>query len=113
MSFLPEPGAELSAAEQAEWDAFAERHPGRLTNMKRVLLADGPSFRAYMEWYTLFDALIRYDLGKVSPRLEGVTVGVNATNIFDKRYLTSCYANYGWCWYGNRRTVQGTIGFTW
>jgi iron complex outermembrane receptor protein len=63
--------------------------------------------------YTLFDALIRYDLGKVSPRLEGVTVGVNATNIFDKRYLTSCYANYGWCWYGNRRTVQATIGAHW
>jgi len=63
--------------------------------------------------YTLFDALIRYDLGKVSPRLANVQVGVNATNLFDKKYLTSCFANYGWCWYGNRRTVQGTIGFSW
>ena len=34
-----------------------------------------------------------------------------ATNLFDKKYLTSCFANYGWCWYGVRRTVQGTIGF--
>ena len=63
--------------------------------------------------YTLFDALLRYDLGQVSPRLNGVTVAVNATNLFDKKYLTSCFANYGWCWYGNRRTVQGTIGFHW
>jgi len=63
--------------------------------------------------YTLFDALIRYDLGKVSPRLANVQIGVNATNLFDKTYLTSCFANYGWCWYGNRRTVQGTIGFSW
>ncbi|WP_404338780.1 TonB-dependent siderophore receptor [Sphingomonas sp. MMS12-HWE2-04] len=63
--------------------------------------------------YTLFDALARYDLGKLTPRLEGLTVSVNATNIFDKKYLSACYLDYGWCWYGNRRTVQGTIGFRW
>jgi iron complex outermembrane receptor protein len=63
--------------------------------------------------YTLFDALIRYDLGKVSPRLANVELSLNATNLFDKKYLTSCYTTYGWCWYGNRRTVQGTIGFHW
>lgn len=61
--------------------------------------------------YTVFDALARYNLGSLG--LERVTIGVNATNLFDKKYLTSCYANYAWCWYGNRRTVQGTIGFTW
>ena len=63
--------------------------------------------------YTLFDALIRYDLGKVSARLANVELSVNAANLFDKKYLTSCYTNYGWCWYGNRRTVQGTVGFHW
>lgn len=67
----------------------------------------------YTPAYTLFDALVRYDLGKLSPRLNGATVAVNATNLFDKAYLTSCYANYGWCWYGNRRTVQATIGYRW
>jgi iron complex outermembrane receptor protein len=62
---------------------------------------------------TLFDALMRFDLGKLSPRLEGATVGVNATNLFDKKYLSSCMVVYSWCWYGDRRTVQGTIGFRW
>jgi iron complex outermembrane receptor protein len=62
---------------------------------------------------TLFDALIRYDLGKAIPKLEGVSVGVNTTNLFDKKYLSSCMAPYSWCWYGDRRTVQGTIGFKW
>ncbi|KQM22026.1 TonB-dependent siderophore receptor [Novosphingobium sp. Leaf2] len=61
--------------------------------------------------YTVFDGLVRYSLAKWG--LDGVTIGVNATNILDKKYLTSCFANYSWCWYGNRRTVQGTIGFTW
>lgn len=63
--------------------------------------------------YTVFDALMRFDLERVSPRLKGVTLAVNATNLFDKKYLTSCFAQYAWCWYGNRRTVQGTIGFSW
>lgn len=61
--------------------------------------------------FTVFDALARYDLAKVSPRLEGLTLGINAQNVFDKRYVTTCYLDYAWCWYGNRRTVQGTIGY--
>ncbi len=67
----------------------------------------------YTPAYTVFDALLRYDLGKLSPRLANVDLGVNATNLFDKKYLTSCFANYAWCWYGNRRTVQATIGYRW
>jgi iron complex outermembrane receptor protein len=63
--------------------------------------------------YTVFDASMRLDLAKFSDGLAGVTVGVNATNLFDKRYVTSCYAQYAWCWYGNRRTVQATIGVHW
>jgi iron complex outermembrane receptor protein len=61
--------------------------------------------------YTLFDALVRYDLGVVDNRFRGVEIAVNAANIFDKRYLTGCYVNYNWCWYGYRRTVQGTISY--
>ncbi|MBI0476290.1 TonB-dependent siderophore receptor [Sphingomonas sp. MA1305] len=60
--------------------------------------------------YTVYDALIRYDLEHALPTLKGLTLSVNATNLFDRQYLTSCFANYNWCWYGNRRTVQGTIG---
>jgi iron complex outermembrane receptor protein len=61
--------------------------------------------------YTLFDALIRYDIERIVPSLHGVTLSINAANLFDKKYLTSCFSNYNWCWYGNRRTVQGTIGY--
>ncbi len=61
--------------------------------------------------YTLFDALARFDLAAFDPRLKGLSLAINAQNIFDKKYLTSCYSNYNWCWYGNRRTVQGTIAY--
>ncbi len=61
--------------------------------------------------YTLFDALARYDLGVLDDRFRGVEVAVNAANLFDRRYLTGCYVNYNWCWYGYRRTVQGTVSY--
>ena len=61
--------------------------------------------------YTLFDALARYDLGTLGDRFKGVQASVNVKNIANKRYLTGCFVNYDWCWYGARRTVQGTIGF--
>ena len=61
--------------------------------------------------YTLFDALARYDLGVLDDRFRGVEIAVNAANLFDKRYLTGCYVNYNWCWYGYRRTVQGTVSY--
>ncbi|RKE50438.1 MULTISPECIES: TonB-dependent siderophore receptor [unclassified Sphingomonas] len=61
--------------------------------------------------HTVYDALIRYDLEKFAPSLRGLSLAVNGANIFEKKYLTSCFANYNWCWYGNRRTVQATIGY--
>jgi iron complex outermembrane receptor protein len=61
--------------------------------------------------FTVYDALLRYDLGKVAPQFAGLSLGVNAQNLFDKKYVTTCYLDYAWCWYGNRRTVQGTIAY--
>jgi len=67
--------------------------------------------------YALFDATLRYDLGEVSHALKGWTLGANVRNIFDKNYVTNClaYASYGqaFCYYGERRNAQATIGFAW
>ncbi|WP_458097563.1 TonB-dependent siderophore receptor [Roseomonas sp. WA12] len=60
--------------------------------------------------YTLLDAAIRYDLGQLTPNLQGLSAAVNFQNIEDKRYLTSCFG-YSWCWYGNGRTVTGTLRY--
>lgn len=73
----------------------------------------GTAARVSTPGFTLFDGQVRYDLGRLAPRLEGLTLGVNAANIFDKKYVTTCYLDYAWCWYGNRRTVQGTIAYRW
>ncbi|MEG8039616.1 TonB-dependent siderophore receptor [Sphingomonas sp. LR60] len=61
--------------------------------------------------YTVYDAWARFDLERLSPSLKGLNASVNTSNLFDKTYITSCFANYAWCWYGNRRVVQGTIAY--
>ncbi len=72
----------------------------------------------YTPAYTLFDAVVSYDLGRVAGSMEGLKLSVNAANLFNNRHVTSCYIyasggiNFNeWCWYGQRRTVQATIGW--
>lgn len=62
--------------------------------------------------YTLVDALIGYDLGKLSPGMEGMNLAVNVNNLFDTRHVTSCLSN-NWCWYGAQRTVAATLRYKW
>jgi iron complex outermembrane recepter protein len=55
--------------------------------------------------YTLVDLSALY---KVT---ENVSLQVTAKNLFDRKYETTCY--YGSCYYGDRRTVLGTLKYTW
>ncbi|MGR9467178.1 TonB-dependent receptor domain-containing protein [Rhizobium leguminosarum] len=55
--------------------------------------------------YTLVDAAVSY---KVTP---DVTFAVNATNLFDRKYVASSY--FGTEYYGDRRKVVGTLKYSW
>ncbi|WP_342052311.1 MULTISPECIES: TonB-dependent siderophore receptor [unclassified Cupriavidus] len=59
---------------------------------------------------TLFDAALSYDLSKSVLQLRGVKVAVNATNLFDRRYVSTCISSTG-CYFGSRRTVLGTVSY--
>jgi len=61
---------------------------------------------------TLFDAAARYRLDEIDARLEGVSLSLNATNLMDKRYVAGCQ-NINTCYYGQRRTLYATIGYSW
>lgn len=61
---------------------------------------------------TLVDAAVRYDFGYRYPALKGVDLAVNATNLFDKTYVSTCIAATG-CFYGNRQTVLATLRYRW
>src|SRR5215217_5477646 len=61
MTFLPITSYEaLTDEARAASDQQVAKHGGRITNMKATLLSHVPSFRAYMEWYTLRDELVPY-----------------------------------------------------
>ena len=55
--------------------------------------------------YTTVDAAVNY---KVT---DNVTLAVNATNLFDRKYVATSY--YGTEFYGDRRKVVGTLKYTW
>lgn len=64
--------------------------------------------------FTLFDASLSYDFGRMSPSLQGLMLRVNATNLFDKRYVTSCASlTSANCYYGEARVLTATLKYRW
>jgi iron complex outermembrane receptor protein len=65
---------------------------------------------AKVDSYTIFDAVLRYDLGAHNPAFKGISLDLTARNLFDKEYVASCtYA----CFYGERRSILGRITYKW
>jgi len=62
--------------------------------------------------YTVFDAALRYDFGKADSRLEGLKAAINVSNIFDKKYVSTCIASTG-CYWGEGRSVYATLKYNW
>lgn len=56
---------------------------------------------------TVFDAALSYKLS------EHTTLSVNATNLFDKKYVSQVDTSSNTAYYGDRRTVLGTLRYTW
>ncbi|WP_408740798.1 TonB-dependent siderophore receptor [Acetobacter sp. LMG 32666] len=66
--------------------------------------------------YTLFDGSISYDMANLGSSFKGWKLQASVRNLFNKRYVASCYgyAPYDeWCWYGERRNAQASIGYSW
>jgi len=60
---------------------------------------------------TLFDAAVHYDFSALGPQFKGYFLQVNATNLFDKTYVSLCQDNG--CYYGLRRQVIATLRYRW
>jgi len=65
----------------------------------------------YVPAVALFDAAVHYDFAGLDPRFKGYSFQVNATNLFDKTYVTYCQD--GGCYYGLRRAVIATLRYKW
>jgi iron complex outermembrane receptor protein len=62
--------------------------------------------------YVVYDAAVRYDFGALDRSLKGLELRVNATNLFDKNYVTYCWG-YAWCSLAPGRTVLATMAYRW
>ncbi|MFC6296864.1 TonB-dependent siderophore receptor [Pseudomonas sp. CCM 7893] len=61
--------------------------------------------------YTVFDAAVHYDLGRLDNSLKGASLKLNATNLFNKDYISTCDGSY--CYYGDQRSVVASATYQW
>ncbi|WP_286277526.1 hypothetical protein [Naasia aerilata] len=90
MDFLPIPQADdLSAEARTARAQLIESH-GRISNLRAALLGHVPSFRAYLEWYTLKDELVAV-IGERAVSLFSYAIsdeyGCDACSLFFRRVL--------------------------
>lgn len=62
--------------------------------------------------YVLVDASISYDLARLDPSWKGATASITGSNLFDERYFSPAFQQ-GFVREGFRRSVLGTIAYTW
>ncbi|WP_028619928.1 TonB-dependent siderophore receptor [Pseudomonas sp. Ant30-3] len=61
--------------------------------------------------YTVYDAAVHYDLGRLDNSLKGASVALNATNLLNKDYISTCDGFY--CYYGDQRSVVASATYKW
>jgi iron complex outermembrane recepter protein len=61
--------------------------------------------------YLLADAMVSYDFGALDKKYDGLSLKVNARNLFDKKFYT-CAGTTG-CRYGEPLTITGTLSYKW
>lgn len=60
--------------------------------------------------FTIVDAALHYQFRQGS--LSGMRMALNASNLLDKVYLSSCDGE-SWCFFGQRRTITASLGYRW
>lgn len=76
----------------------------------------GPSFAdtantVTVPSYTLMDAMIRYDFDALGPHFQGLRLAVNATNLTNAQYYSTCSATS--CNAGYDRTIIARLRYRW
>jgi iron complex outermembrane receptor protein len=56
------------------------------------------------------DAALSFDLGKQKKEFSGVTASLSVNNVFDKR---NRICSDGYCYFGEGRTVLGSLKYKW
>lgn len=62
--------------------------------------------------YTVYDALLAYDLGQSPLKLKGIELKVNMNNMLDEKYVSRCTSAWD-CYYGEGRTMTADVTYRW
>jgi iron complex outermembrane recepter protein len=62
--------------------------------------------------FTLVDAALHYDIGKLDAALSGLKLQLNIANLLDKSYVAAC-TSFTSCNFGVRRTVYASATYDW
>jgi iron complex outermembrane receptor protein len=62
--------------------------------------------------FALFDAGLFYDLGNLRPDFSGWQASLNASNLLDKDYISTCFGDNR-CYFGTGRTVIAGLKYKW
>jgi len=62
--------------------------------------------------YTVYDATLRYDLGRLDAGLKGLQASLNVQNLFDREYVSDCNYAFG-CYYGQERVASVQMTYDW
>lgn len=83
------------------------------TGVRYIGTAPGDAIGEYeVPHYTLYDAMIKYDLGQATSSLRGTTLQLNVQNLSDKHYVASCSGQDA-CFYGSGRTMIASVDYRW
>jgi len=61
---------------------------------------------------TLVDLALGYELGQLTPKLDGVRFSLNVNNLFNRRYVATC-TSLSACYYGTSRVALATLRYDW
>jgi len=70
------------------------------------------SFMLKTKSFGLFDVIFAYNLGHSSPALDGLSTAVNASNLFDKQHVSSCFFS-NICYFGPSRAIVESLRYKW
>ena len=113
-NLLRKSGVRVSVAEAIDaFEALDELSLGEREVFKDALrtsmIKRGDEIATYDQ---LFDLFLRYDLGELASSMDGVLLSVNARNIEDKRYVSTCTSEAS-CFYGQGRVVTARVAYKW
>lgn len=62
--------------------------------------------------YTVYDAMVSYDLEKSPLHVKGVKLKANLQNLTDEKYVAACNGGLD-CYYGEGRTLSADVTYNW